>query len=56
MGMYLGGTTVRVYKILTGHLDCLVGFGKLDGIHQPLVPRLTVGIGHTHQIGGLWEK
>ena len=54
--MHLGGTTVRVYKILTGHLDRLVGFGKLDGIHQPLVPRLTVWIGHTHQVGGLWGK
>lgn len=51
--MYLGGTAVWVYKILTGHLDCLVGFGELDGIHQPLMPRLTVGIGHTNQVGGL---
>lgn len=51
--MYLGGTTVWVDKILTGHLDCLVGFGKLDGIHQPLMPRLTVRIGHTNQVGGL---
>lgn len=50
---YLGGTAVWVYKILTGHLDCLIGFSKLDGIHQTLVPRLTVGIRHTHQVGGL---
>lgn len=50
---YLRGTTVWVYEILTGHLDRLVGFGKLDGIYQPLMTRLTVGIRHTHQIGSL---
>lgn len=54
--MYLGGATVWVYKILTSHLNCLVGFGKLNGIHQPLVPCMTVGIRHTHQVRGLWKK
>lgn len=54
--MYLRRTAVWVYKILTGHLNGLVGFGKLDGIHQPLVPCLTVGIRHAHQVGGLWRN
>jgi len=54
--MYLRRTTAWVYEILTGHLDCLVGFCKLDGVNQPLVPCLTVGIRHTHQVGGLWKK
>ena len=54
--MYLRRTAVWVYKILTRHLNGLVGFGKLDGIHQPLVACLTVGIRHSHQVGGLWRK
>lgn len=54
--MYLGWTTVWVYKILTSHLNGLVGFGKLDRIHQPLVPCLTVGIRHTNQVRSLWRE
>lgn len=54
--MYLRGTTAWVYEILTGHLNGLVGFGELDGVNQALVPRLTVGIRHPHQVGGLWKK
>lgn len=51
--MDLRGAALWVHKILTSHLDSLVSFGKLDGIHQPLVSRLTVGIRHTHQVGSL---
>lgn len=53
--VYLGGAAFWVNKILTGHLDCLVGFGELDRIHQPLVSCLTVWIRHTHQVGSLWK-
>lgn len=54
--MYLRGTAVRIYQILTGHLNRLVGFGELDGIDQPLMSCLTVGIRHTHQIGSLQRE
>lgn len=52
--MYLGGAALWVYKILTGHLDRLVCFGELDGIHQALMSCLTVGIRHTNQVCCLW--
>lgn len=53
---YLRGAAVRVDQILTGHLNRLVGFGKLDGVDQPLMSCLTVGIRHTHQVGSLRRK
>lgn len=52
--MYLGGAALWVYKVLTGHLDRLVCFGKLDGIHQALMSCLTVGVRHTNQVCCLW--
>lgn len=54
--VYLGGAALWVYKILTGHLDRLVCFGKLDGIHQTLMSCLTVGVRHTNQVCCLWGK
>lgn len=53
---HLGWTAVWVNKILTSHLDRLICFGKLNGIHQALVPSLTVGVRHTHQVRCLQEK
>ena len=50
---YLGLGAGRVHQVLTGHLDGLVGSGKLGRIHQTLLTRRAVGVRHPHQVGSL---
>lgn len=54
--VHLRWATSRIHQVLASHLYGLVGSGELDGINQPLVARLTVGVGHTYEIRGLKEK
>lgn len=50
---HLGGAAGRVHQILAGHLNRLIGSGKLDGIDQSLMTWLAVGVWDAYQIGGL---
>lgn len=50
---YLWLRTCRVHQVLAGHLNGLVGSGKLGRIHQPLLACVAVGIRDANQVGGL---
>lgn len=50
---HLWWTAGWIHQVLASHLYGLVRSGKLDGIHQPLVAWLTMGVGHTYKIRGL---
>lgn len=41
---HLGLGTGRVHQVLAGHLDGLVGSGKLSGVYQALLSSLAVGV------------